>query len=1008
MKKLLTLFFLALFTVSLFSQSQSELSKLLETPKSDVFLQGFYWNSTPGGIWWDSLKALAPRLASAGFSAVWIPPAAKGGGGFSMGYDIYDNYDLGEFNQKGSTETRFGSKLELKNMIAMYKSVGIELYYDAVLNHNGNADSQAPYECGSTSQGWVVFNPASGRFPKTAANFHPNSVHCDNNSPYHNKIFFEDLCYYSGGTGDSLVAWGHYLIDELGFDGFRIDAIKHIEPGFAADFTKAFPGRYIVGEHWSGSSEIQSYYNEVNNLGGNISLFDFPLRYTLKDMSNNTTGSFNMNNLDGAGLINSGMSTFNISTFVENHDFDRLGYDGSIDSGHDPILTDKDMAYAFIMFSEGRPSVFFKDYVDYGFGGLIDTLIWIRQNYLGGNTTKRNGLNAYFIREDGNQDQSNVGADVYVARRNGFENQIGGYIVINDNPNKWIDVWVDTELPVGTVYRDFSGKDDDKIVTTPSSPGGKNRVKLWSPARSFTIYVADTNNAVNNPPVLTDIPNQTAFTNSQFEYQLKASDANETSLSFSLEGAPNWLNVDSKGLLTGKPKTGEIGIYSILVKVEDSFGESAEDVFDLLVEENNAPVVASINDTTVFATKRYEKQVTAMDLDNDELKFYLIESPAWLSLNLNSGLLSGTPSIEQIGNYYISLRVSDGKGAYDSTSFNLEVKELQDTLIETYRKPTIDGTVNISDSDWLNDWLISDDADDDSKWNPGSPVNNELFALYATWDADSLYLGVSYVLNDNFNTMMLYLDAGKEGGITNFNSTQGYNGDYAKNFLFKAENSIDYFIAAYHINSPVFYRSDSSTSFLMTDLVNMKRGINGRDLEASISWNDIYDLGAGLIPAGVELNAVSLVAGGFNYGGGDSMPDNIDVDGDAGPDSLKNLAKISPDKNSDGIPDPTIIISSVDDINVINKIPTSFTLNQNYPNPFNPNTIISYSVPKKEFVTLKVYDILGKEITTLVNEERGIGNYIAEFNASNLSSGVYFYKIQAGSFNQIKKMLLIK
>lgn len=1008
MKKLFSVSVLILFTLSINSQPLNELEKLRTTPKSDVFLQGFYWNSNPGGIWWDSLKSLAPRLASAGFSAVWIPPAAKGGGGFSMGYDIYDNYDFGEYNQKGSTETRFGSKSEMLQMIEMYKSVGVQLYYDAVLNHAGNADAQAPYECGTAADGWVIFNPASGRFPKRAANFHPNSVHCDNNSPYHNKIFFEDFCYFSGGTGDSLIAWGEYIINDLGFDGFRIDAIKHIEPGFTAQFAKAFPNLYIVGEHWSGESEIQSYFNEVTNLGGNISLFDFPLRYTLKDMANNTTGSFNMNLLDGAGLISSGMSTFNISTFVENHDFDRIGYDGSVDNGHDPVLTDKDMAYAFIIFSEGRPSVFFKDYVDYNYGGLIDTLIWIRQNYLGGGTTKRSGLNAYYIREDGNQDQGTLSGDVYVARRNGFENQIGGYLVINDNPNQWIDIWVDTELPVGTVYRDFSGKDDDKIVTTPSSPGGKNRVKLWAPPRSFTIYVADTTNAVNNPPVLTDILNQTAYTNSNFEYRIKVSDANDSSLNYLLEGNPNWLKVDSKGLLSGKPKTSDTGNFTISVTVSDSFGETANDIFDLTVEENNAPTISAVNDTTISVTKRFEKIVTAEDLDNDDIKFQLIEAPSWLSLGISNGLLSGTPSIEDLGEFFVLLRVADGKGAYDSTSFNLTVIELQDTIIETYGKPVIDGNVNVSEDDWLEEWLIADDADDDSEWNPGSPVNNELFELYATWDADSLYFGVSYILNDNFNTMMLYIDAGKLGGITNFNSTSGYNGDYAKNFVFRETNTIDYFAAAYHIDSPVFYRSDSSTSFLMSDLVNMKRGTNGRDFEISISWNDIYGLGAGIIPSGIEINSVSLVAGGFNYGAGDAMPNNIDVDGDAGPDSLINLAKISPDKNFDGIPDPTIIISDVDETGIVSSLPTVFNLEQNYPNPFNPATIIDYAVPSNEFVSLKVYDILGREVITLVNEQKNAGYYSISFNASNLSSGVYFYKLTAGSFTQIKKMLLLK
>jgi predicted GH43/DUF377 family glycosyl hydrolase len=90
------------------------------------------------------------------------------------------------------------------------------------------------------------------------------------------------------------------------------------------------------------------------------------------------------------------------------------------------------------------------------------------------------------------------------------------------------------------------------------------------------------------------------------------------------------------------------------------------------------------------------------------------------------------------------------------------------------------------------------------------------------------------------------------------------------------------------------------------------------------------------------------------------------------------------------------------------EIPTQFSLSQNYPNPFNPNTTIMYSIPKQSYITLKVYDILGREVAALVNEDKPSGNYQVEFNAADLSSGVYFYRIQAGSFNQVRKMMLIK
>ena len=86
----------------------------------------------------------------------------------------------------------------------------------------------------------------------------------------------------------------------------------------------------------------------------------------------------------------------------------------------------------------------------------------------------------------------------------------------------------------------------------------------------------------------------------------------------------------------------------------------------------------------------------------------------------------------------------------------------------------------------------------------------------------------------------------------------------------------------------------------------------------------------------------------------------------------------------------------------------SYELNQNYPNPFNPSTVIRYQLPVSSQVTLKVFDVLGNVITTLVNEEKPPGSYEVNFNASNLSSGIYFYKIQSGSFVETRKMILMK
>ena len=91
-----------------------------------------------------------------------------------------------------------------------------------------------------------------------------------------------------------------------------------------------------------------------------------------------------------------------------------------------------------------------------------------------------------------------------------------------------------------------------------------------------------------------------------------------------------------------------------------------------------------------------------------------------------------------------------------------------------------------------------------------------------------------------------------------------------------------------------------------------------------------------------------------------------------------------------------------------NLIPEKFILCQNYPNPFNPNTTIKYGIPRTVNVELKVFDILGREVKTLVNETRNPGYYEVKFNASNFASGVYLYRLKAGEYMKTAKMLLLK
>ena len=97
-------------------------------------------------------------------------------------------------------------------------------------------------------------------------------------------------------------------------------------------------------------------------------------------------------------------------------------------------------------------------------------------------------------------------------------------------------------------------------------------------------------------------------------------------------------------------------------------------------------------------------------------------------------------------------------------------------------------------------------------------------------------------------------------------------------------------------------------------------------------------------------------------------------------------------------------------VSVDNEItfPAEYILLQNYPNPFNPATTIRYQLPERSFVSIKVFDILGKEVATLVNEEKPVGSYEVQFKGNSLTSGIYFYQLKAGDYSETKKMIFLK
>ena len=144
-----------------------------------VMMQTFFWDcprvDNREFQWWNYVREQVPALAKAGFTSLWLPPVHKAAnlGGPSMGYDPYDYYDLGEFDQKGTIPTWFGTRSELMSLIETAHSHRLSVIADMVFNHNSGADAQELNPIINQSR-WTLFNPKSGKFPRTWECFHPS------------------------------------------------------------------------------------------------------------------------------------------------------------------------------------------------------------------------------------------------------------------------------------------------------------------------------------------------------------------------------------------------------------------------------------------------------------------------------------------------------------------------------------------------------------------------------------------------------------------------------------------------------------------------------------------------------------------------------------------------------------------------------------------------------------------------------------------------------------------
>ncbi|QKG56625.1 alpha-amylase [Hymenobacter sp. BRD128] len=454
-----------------------------------TMMQGFYWDvpqSTSGQTWWQVLSGQASELSQAGITAMWLPPAYKGAAGSNDdGYGVYDRYDLGEFNQKGSVATRYGTLAQLQSCISSLHGKGIQVYEDMVMNHFMGADAQESFTYNGTNYNvWTSFTyPARANKYSTYQwhyyNFNgaqqaPNNGWYQWNpwdfQPYNNGDAYDNLMgcevrYADQNQVNETIKWGNWMTTTLGLDGYRVDAGKHMLTSFLNSwFDGVKSSRFAVSEVWFNSvSELQNY---ISATGGRTSLFDVPLHYTFKAMSDGN-GSWDMRGLEFAGLTEA--DGVHSVSFVDNHDTDNSG------GLYSPVVNLKMLAYAYILTREkGYPCVFYKDYYNYGLGAQIKTLNLIRQAHAYG---------------AGFEYTSVDDADVYAYSRAGDASHTGLLVMLNDGSSNATKT-ISSPFKNATLT-DLTGNNSSTITTdangSASFPVNSRSYSVWVPKPTTSV-----------------------------------------------------------------------------------------------------------------------------------------------------------------------------------------------------------------------------------------------------------------------------------------------------------------------------------------------------------------------------------------------------------------------------------------------------------------------------------------------------------------------------------------
>lgn len=367
---------------------------------NQTLLQYFHWYyNDQDKLWVKALKDAEP-LAAHGITGVWLPPAYKADSGeTSVGYDPYDLFDLGEFNQKNAVETKYGSKQQYQDAIKTFQEHDIAVIADVVFNHKAGGDELEKIQVRTVNadnrleftsevfeiEAWTrfVFTGRGGKYSKFiwdhncfsgidwAHNLNESGIYSIQNDygegwdevpstelGNYDYLMFNDVDFRNPAVRQEMKEWGEWYYESCGMNGFRLDAVKHIAADFLNDWLDHMQGKYgerffIVAENWNieDVSELQ-HYLEITD--GRMQLFDSMLHQNLY-LASTSGNDYDLSTIFDNTLVQS--HPLLSVTFVDNHDSQPLqSLESYVEFWFRP------MAYALILLREqGIPCVFYPD-----------------------------------------------------------------------------------------------------------------------------------------------------------------------------------------------------------------------------------------------------------------------------------------------------------------------------------------------------------------------------------------------------------------------------------------------------------------------------------------------------------------------------------------------------------------------------------------------------------------------------------------------------------------------